>query len=68
MVKVIAKLGSQDEVLEVPEGVRVGDLDKRLTTKWRGNVVVLVNGEVARQDQLLNELDRVRIFPLMGGG
>ena len=69
MITAIAKLGAQNDVfVKVPEGYCVADLKKRLDPKWRKNVIVIVNGKIAQNEQVLTESDRIRIFPIMAGG
>lgn len=68
LVEVRVRLSGQETILRVPEGTPVGTLPKRLDRKWRDNVVVIVNGKVAKKDDLLDPMDRVVILPLLAGG
>jgi sulfur carrier protein ThiS len=58
----------EDEVLLVPENTCVSDLKKRLPLRWQDNVLVIVNGEAAHDEQVLRGIDRVRVFPILAGG
>ena len=68
MVKVIAKLGMEDEVIQVPENTLVLDLKKRLPFRWQENVLVIINGKIAQNEQNLKAIDRVRVLPIIAGG
>jgi sulfur carrier protein ThiS len=68
VVRVELKIGDQPETIETEEGISVESLLQRLELRWRDNVVVIVNGKVARAEDLLHASDRISIFPLLAGG
>jgi sulfur carrier protein ThiS len=68
LVRAEVKLGDKQFVLEVSEGSTVKALLGKLESKWRGNVLVLVNGKAVGLDDLLHPSDRIWILPLLAGG
>jgi sulfur carrier protein ThiS len=68
LVRVEVKLSDKAESIEAEEGVSVESLLQKLGPQWRNNVVVIVNGRVAKAEDLLHASDRIVIFPLLAGG
>lgn len=68
MVKVVVKLTERPETMELAEGACVSELIRKLSPRWRDNVLVVVDGKVARPDDPLRSSDRVVVLPLMSGG
>lgn len=54
--------------MEVPEGFSVQDLIEKLRIPPSDPKIILVNGLHAPREQLLQEGDRVSIFPPIAGG
>lgn len=68
MVKVHIKLGEHPEILELSEGATVSELIQKLDPRWRDNVLIVVDGKVAKPNDPLQSSDRVVVVPLMSGG
>ncbi|MEE9252825.1 MAG: MoaD/ThiS family protein [Thermodesulfobacteriota bacterium] len=65
--------GKSEEVLEVEEGTRVGELWNDYKNSWIPNaknfrVCFAVNGEYAEEDRELKEGDEVAFIPPVSGG
>ncbi len=54
--------------LEITEGTRIRELLERLKIPTKDVKAVFLNGVHARGDEILNEGDRVGVFPPIGGG
>ena len=54
--------------IEVDEGTRVRDLLKELKIPPEKAKLVFLNGVHSKGDEILNEGDRVGVFPPVGGG
>ena len=68
MINVYMKLGEQKETMELTEGSSTDNLMEKLAPEWSDNVLVVVNGKVAKPGQPLYSSDRVVVLPLMSGG
>jgi len=68
MVRVYINLGEQKETMELTEGSSTDNLMEKLAPEWSDNVLVVVNGKVAKPGQPLYSSDRVVVLPLMSGG
>ena len=68
LVQVEVKLTDKEKIIEVEEGTSVRNLLPQLEPRWRDNVIVIVNGKVARNEDLLSSSDRILILPLLAGG
>lgn len=67
-VKVQVKLSEKKAILKVPQGTPVRSILEQLEPKWQKNVLVLVNGKIAKKEDKLLSSDRVLILPLLAGG
>jgi len=55
--------------LDLPAGATIQSLVERLEIKLRGEAILLVvNGKIVREDQVLFEGDEVRLIPAVSGG
>ncbi len=54
--------------LDAPEGATVEWVLERLSVGPRTTVIPLLEGEVADKDQVLEDGDTLKLFPVMGGG
>jgi sulfur carrier protein ThiS len=68
MVNVYINLGEQKETMELPGGSSTDRLMEKLAPGWGENILIVVNGKVAKPGQSLYSSDRVVVFPLMSGG
>jgi len=68
LVRVEVKLTDKEKIIEVEEGTSVKNLLPQLESRWRDNVIVIVNGKAARNEDLLSSSDRILILPLLAGG
>jgi len=68
MVRVYINLGEQKETMELTAGSSTDNLMEKLAPEWSDNVLVVVNGKVAKPGQPLYSSDRVVVLPLMSGG
>lgn len=55
-------------LLKMPVGATIADLLSRLEISTNAHLSVVVNGNIKRQDDLLQEGDTVNIFVAMAGG
>jgi len=53
---------------ELPEGITVRELGKKLKIPDKEIKIILINGRKAAEDHVLNEDDSVYIFPILMGG
>jgi|GEM_PF-3105857 sulfur carrier protein ThiS len=68
MVTVYINMGENQETMELPPGSSTDSLMEKLLPEWDHNVLVVVNGKVAKPGQPLYSSDRVVVLPLMSGG
>ena len=68
VVHVDIKLGEHLQQTRVADGTRCADLFEKLAPRWRGHVMVVVNGRISGPDDRLKKGDRVVVLPKMGGG
>lgn len=68
VVKVQVELSEKKAILKVPQGTPVRSIIERLEPEWQNNVLVLVNGKIAKKEDKLLSSDRVLILPLLAGG
>ena len=68
MVRVYINLGEKQETMELTPGSSTDNLMEKLAPEWSDNVLVVVNGKVAKPGQPLYSSDRVVVLPLMSGG
>ena len=55
--------------LDLPIGATIQSLVERLEIKLRGEALLLVvNGKIVKEDQVLAEGDEVRLIPAVSGG
>jgi molybdopterin converting factor small subunit len=55
--------------LDLPTGTTIQSLVERLEIKLRGEALLLVvNGKIVKEDQVLAEGDEVRLIPAVSGG
>jgi len=55
--------------LDLPAGATIQSLVERLEIKLRGEAILLVvNGKIVKEDQVLAEGDEVRLIPAVSGG
>jgi len=54
--------------MELPEGVRLGELLKDLDIDKKDLGILMVNGRHSDENTTLNAGDTVAIFPAVGGG
>jgi molybdopterin converting factor small subunit len=55
--------------LDLPTGATIQSLVERLEIKLRGEALLLVvNGKIVKEDQVLAEGDEVRLIPAVSGG
>jgi len=55
--------------LDLPAGATIQSLVERLEIKLRGEAILLVvNGKIVKEDQVLFEGDEVRLIPAVSGG
>lgn len=58
----------EDGSLLIPDGAMIRDLLERLGLPEKKAQILLVNGIHQRSDYVLQERDRISLFPLLGGG
>jgi len=68
MIKVYINLGEKKETMALPAGSSTDNLMEKLSPEWDHNVLVVINGKVAKPGQPLYSSDRVVVLPLMSGG
>lgn len=53
---------------ETPSGTRIDELRAQLPVPEEEGQVILINGRTPRSGQVLEEGDRIAVFPAMAGG
>jgi molybdopterin converting factor small subunit len=54
--------------LELGDGAKLGDLVDNLKIPRQEIGVLMINGKWQKENHLLNDGDRIGLFPLIGGG
>ena len=67
-VTIEVKLGEQPQKLVLAEGTPISKIPLELDSKWREQIMVVVNGKVAGSDVHIKAGDRVVVLPKMAGG
>jgi sulfur carrier protein ThiS len=67
-VRAFLRLGKNETVLDLPEGISVQAVLEKLEPRWRDNVIVTANGRILKETDQLHGSDRILIFPLLAGG
>jgi molybdopterin converting factor small subunit len=64
----LSSCGASEFQLEVPDGMTVGELRRLLAIDPTIPLLSMVNSHHEKEDWVLKDKDRIRMFPPIGGG